>query len=303
MQGIFGRNLLEPSPQAQRRLQLLASACLVVLIAQGAARLTWTLWPVSHDAPPPVTAAGAPSGAGAGHSRDLARVASLHLFGEQTRKPTKQPKAPIDAPETQLNLTLTGILYSENADAARAIISSPRSAEKFYRVGQQVPGGATLDAIYRDRVILLRNGRHETLRLPQERLGTGMEDFAQREKQSHASGRGSVRRSGGQNLDSLSDYRKELVKNPARIQQYFQGRPAMRNGQMIGFRIEPGSDPQLFQMTGLQAGDIVTAVGDVQVDSPDKGIQVFQQIANADQVTLTVMRDGSQTQIPINFNK
>lgn len=299
MQGIFGRNLLEPSARTQPRLQLLASACLVVLIAQGAAQLTWSLWPTRHEAAPPLAAAGAAAGGASGGSRDLAQVASLHLFGQQASEPAQKSKAPIDAPETQLNLTLTGILYSEDPDAARAIISSPRSPEQFYRVGQQVPGGATLDAVYKDRVILLRNGRHETLKLPEERLGKAMENFASHETPSRASAAGR----GGQDMGSLDDYRKELVKNPARLQEYFQGRPEMRNGQMVGFRIEPGSNPQLFQMTGLQAGDIVTAVGDVQVDSPDKGIQVFQQIAKSDHVTLTVMRNGTQTQIPINFNQ
>ena len=47
--------------------------------------------------------------------------------------------------------------------------------------------------------------------------------------------------------------------------------------------------------------DIVTAVGNVQIDSPDKGFQVFDELSRSDSVTLTVIRDGSTTQIPINF--
>lgn len=268
---------------------------LVILIAHGLARLTWTLWPTTTRTPPAPASASAAADSRGGQSEDWSRIASVHLFG-QADKPSQQSarQAPMDAPETQLDLTLSGILYREDPNLARAIIAGPQGLEKFYRVGEQLPGGATLDAIYRDRVILLRNGRHETLRLPEEREGTSVEAYSASRGQEQE-----PRVSGADR--SLNDYRQQLLEDPARIQQYLQGRPAMRDGEMIGFRVGPGRNPRMFQMTGLQAGDIVTAVGDVQIDSPDKGFQVFDQLSRSDSVTLTVIRNGSQTQIPINF--
>lgn len=269
---------------------------LVVALAHGLARLTWTLWPTRSTLPPAPDAAASGSANGQGQqSADLTRVAALHLFGQANRQPTQTRKAPVDAPETQLNLTLSGVLYNEDQSAARAIIAGAQGPEKFYRVGEQLPGGAVLDAIYRDRVILLRNGRHETLRLPEERKGTAAESYAAASQQERQP-RGDV---GGDM--TLADYRRELLEDPAQIQRYLQGRPEMRNGEMIGFRVEPGANPRMFQMTGLQPGDIVTAVGDVQIDSPDKGFQVFDQLSRSDSITLTVIRDGSTTQIPINL--
>lgn len=296
MQGILGRIPPQVSAQTQQRIQRVAVVVLVVLLAHGLARLTWTLWPTPTTLPPTPTARGAGDGGTSTQDRDLARVASLHLFGEAGQQAQRQREAPVDAPETQLNLTLSGVLYNEDQAAARAIIAGARGPEKFYRVGDQLPGGATLDAIYRDRVILLRNGRHETLRLPEDRKGTAMESYT---ADNGRGGEPRVSTGGGQ--ESLSDYRQQLLEDPAKIQQYLQGRPEMRNGEMVGFRVEPGSNPRMFQMTGLQPGDIVTAVGNVQIDSPDKGFQVFDELSSSDSVTLTVIRNGSTTQIPINF--
>ncbi|MBA1148452.1 type II secretion system protein GspC [Ectothiorhodospiraceae bacterium WFHF3C12] len=296
MQGILGRIPPQVSTQTQQRIQRLAVLVLVVLLAHGLARLTWTLWPTATTLPPTPSAPGTGSNGGQSQAgADLDRVAALHLFGEADQQPRQQREAPVDAPETQLNLTLSGVLYNEDQDAARAIIAGARGPEKFYRIGDQLPGGATLDAIYKDRVILLRNGRHETLRLPEDREGTAVESYGSGSRQ-----QSEPRVSAGGN-ESLSDYRQQLLEDPAKIQQYLQGRPEMRNGEMVGFRVEPGSNPRMFQMTGLQPGDIVTAVGNVQIDSPDKGFQVFDELSRSDSVTLTVIRDGSTTQIPINF--
>lgn len=269
---------------------------LVILLAHGLARLTWTLWPTRSETPPAPASPSVSGGADQSQSSDWSRIAGTHLFGEANSEPDAKREAPVDAPETQLNLTLSGVLYDEDADAARAIIAGSRGPEKFYRVGDQLPGGATLDAIYRDRVILLRNGRHETLRLPEERSGTavgGYDADNQRDRE--------PRVTADDDNGSLNDYRQQLLEDPARIQQYLQGRPEMRDGEMVGFRVEPGANPEMFEMTGLQSGDIITAVGNVQVDSPDKGFQVFDELSRSDSVTLTVIRDGSQMQIPINF--
>ena len=81
----------------------------------------------------------------------------------------------IDAPETTLSLTLKGILAIEADGKGSVIISSNRGEDKTYQVGQSIEGadGATLHSVYADRVLLDRNGRLETLRLPKELPASG----------------------------------------------------------------------------------------------------------------------------------
>ena len=75
------------------------------------------------------------------------------------------------APDTNLNLTLLGILSNGSNDKdsrSRALISAQGGEEKPYSVGDDVSRGVQLTAIFPDRVILNRNGKLETLRLDKE---------------------------------------------------------------------------------------------------------------------------------------
>jgi general secretion pathway protein C len=264
------------------------------------ARLAWGILPGAGtgSAPPPTATVTASGSGGGGQATDLGGLTRLHLFGEVERKPQQtRPEGPIDAPETKLNLTLRGILYNYDPEFARAIIADAKNKDEFYRIGDELPGGATLDGIYQDRVILLRNGRHEALRLPEEGLETASSDGA---GSSATARRASGGGSGGE-TQALNRFRQELVDNPAQAQKYFQGRPFRENGEMVGFQIQPGPDPRVFEMVGLQPGDIVTQVGDVEINSPEKGFEVFDALASSNQVTITVLRDGQRQRIPVSF--
>ena len=105
-------------------------------------------------------------------SRTLVReIASYHLFGHAEKSRPEVQRVPTVAPETRLKLTLSGVLtVSEEQRTARAIIAGPDGHGKSYTIDDRLPGGAVIKEIYPDRVILTRNGKYETLRLPRARL-------------------------------------------------------------------------------------------------------------------------------------
>lgn len=280
-------------PKALDRLAFLISAALVVLLAYSLANLTWALLPRSEEAQaaPKV----APGTVVRREAPDYRTLASLHLFGEaKPEARTQQAAAPIDAPETTLNVTLRGILFNPNPEHARAIIAVPGEKDKDFAVGEELPGGARIDQIYADRVMLLRNGRYETLRLPEQRLDVG--ETGPRTQAAPA-----------QNLPSaggsvLSEYRRQVIESPQDIAQYIQIAPVNRGGGGIGgFRVTPGADPRMFELSGLQPGDIVTSVNGIELDQMDKGFEALETLAAADEITLEVQRGGQRQTIQLNF--
>ena len=68
-----------------------------------------------------------------------------------------------DLPETKLELKLRGAFTAVDKANAGAIIEDDRKVAHHYAIGDEVPGDATLRAIYADRVVLARNGLLETL--------------------------------------------------------------------------------------------------------------------------------------------
>lgn len=294
-------SIARPDSRALAWATAALAAALTVVIAVELARVTWLLWPRPEAAtpPPPRPLAAQPVAASETAGPDLA---SLHLMGEAPDEPAARP-AVIEAPETRLNLQLRGVLFHSARQSARAIIAAGGRDEDFYAVGAELPGGAVLDDIYPEKVILRRDGRYETLSLPQDALEGAVED-APAEPQPAAASRAqpspATRSASG---DALSRIREQLTEDPAAIQRYLQPVPAVdeTSGRMIGFRLTPGQDPTLFRATGLRPDDVVTSIGGVPLSDPDNGFLALEQLSTSPQVRLTVLRDGVEQTVELQF--
>jgi type II secretory pathway component PulC len=53
----------------------------------------------------------------------------------------------------------------------------------------------------------------------------------------------------------------------------------------------------MFGQLGLQSGDVVTAVNGITIDRPDKGLLALQDLVKADQLSVTLLRNGSEITI------
>jgi len=147
----------------EQGLVWLINLLLLALLGQAIASLTWKMMAASPQQQ--VTAAGPTNNRlpPAQSANVLAqKIVSKHLFGKAN---IVQGQA-VDAPETKLNLKLSGVIASPSVEDALAFIAPGKSArEKAYKVGDNLPGGAILKAISGDRVLLEYRGRMETLTL------------------------------------------------------------------------------------------------------------------------------------------
>src|SRR5690606_29240499 len=152
----------------RRRGPLLLGVLLLAGAAWQAAQLPWTAIETFATSPalPPAESL-ATAGSAVASPAFLAAIPALHPFRAAETESGTIAAAAADAPETRLNRKLRGVLASSDPALSRAVISSGNE-EKVYAIGVTVPGGATLEAVLADRVILRRSGRLETLRLPRE---------------------------------------------------------------------------------------------------------------------------------------
>lgn len=263
----------------------MASLLLVVLLAHALSQLTWLLLPAPGQALPPLSV----SAPATQVPTDYRQIARLHLFGQASREAARS-SAPVEAPETRLNLTLRGILFNTEPGLTRAIISAPGRDDEAYQVGGQVPGGATIDQIYADRVMLLRNGQYEMLRLPEEAAAGARTPAARTARQPAARGGGS----------DMASIRQDIVSNPQHVANYIQGEPVNRaGGGIAGFRVFAGQNRAVFDQSELEEGDIVTNVNGIQLDGLDKAAEAMEQLSSSNAVTITVLRDGAEHTLQI----
>jgi general secretion pathway protein C len=203
------RDRLQALAPYARRLPLACNLLLILLIAASLARIGWLLYPLPQsrfELPVPTAL---PARSGQLPKVNVEQIAAANLFGLRQSTGTT---APVDAPETALNLKLKGILAFGSETASRALIADGSGKEKPYAVGDDVPGGAILKAIHADRVILERSGRFETLRLERNKSGGSAAASFTPPAATPAAAAGST----GGEATTLAELRNELLREPGR---------------------------------------------------------------------------------------
>lgn len=274
--------------QVRRNGPLLAGILLTVAAAWQAAILTWTVVEtvsLQPSLPPAKSLSNGDTAANATESMD--RIAALHLFGTAEVSTDTLAAAAADAPETRLNLKLRGVLAATESELSRAIISSG-SEDKVYPVGATVPGGATLEAVLADRVLLRRDGRLETLRLPRDGIDEGISytETDTREETFAAQ-------------PDIAEVRETIMDNPTRLAELIRYSPVLENGEIRGYRVYPGRDRGSFAQLGLQPGDIVTAINGTPLSDPGRAMELLNNMTDQSNVVLTVERNGSTQDITL----
>ena len=273
------------SPQT-RRVILVINLLLIVWIASILASLTWDLLS-PDDAIEPVEVVADAAPVQANPDRQLiSQMPGWHLMGEakQSSAPV-QVSTPVTAPETKLKLILRGVLASNDPEHARAIIADPRGKELQYGLGDTLPGNAELSEVHPDRIILKRNGRFETLRLPKNKKGS-----------TTVAGRSvSARRSTQSPQQRLSNARQQLSKSPGKLSNLIRATPKRgEGGKTVGYVLSPGRDPDLFAQVGLQPGDVAIQINDIKLDNPTNSARALKSMQSGDSVTVTVLRDEQE---------
>lgn len=276
--------LAEQSPEQwlQRASELLPgwiALAAALLLGWQLARIAWALLPPAEWqwTPPPAPAAPLPAAAA---PADASVVTSAHLFGEPAAAATPVAAEVLDAPETRLNLTLHAAVAADDPRLAHAIIADGSGREQVYFLQDPLPGGAVLQQVLPDRVILNRGGRLEALPLPRD-----FDSSAARPAGSTA--RAPARQTTVQQL---------VQQNASRFTDIVRPQPFMPNGQLRGYRIYPGRNRQLFAALGLRPGDLVTEINGMALNNPAQGMEIFRSLGTATQVTLTLERNG-QTEV------
>jgi general secretion pathway protein C len=285
------------SRHTQRAIRII-NLLLVIWIAAMLASLTWSLLSPQESVVQIETVADmAATPPAVNPDRQLvSQIPNWHLMGvaKEGSQPVAKP-TPVDAPDTKLNLVLKGALASDDPDHARAIIADPRGKEEQYAVGEKLPGNAELSEIHPDRVILKRNGRFETLRLPRDKniLNTAASQapaMAVRTPQSLSK------------LQQLTAARQKLKAGAANLSNLVRATPKRgEDGKTIGYVLSPGNDPGLFRQVGLQPGDIAIQVNDIKLDNPGNSARALRSIQDGSSVSVTVLRNGQEQVVSLDW--
>ena len=292
----------KPNPQSlvvylnqhQKQLHTIVVVLLSLYLIAFAAKLVWRIIPEPQlSATPTVSRAPVISSSSGQNGVNIAKIQPLNLFGNAAAKPAEPVAEVTDAPETRLNLTLTGVVASSEQEAGTAIIEN-RGSQAVYGLGEKIEGtNATLQKVYNDRVIIKNGVRNETLMLD------GIDyDEANRRREMQARNRPEPEELEEDTVE-LSDEALEataaLRERPANFTDFISISPKTEEGQLIGYQVSPGKEPELFKSAGLQAGDVITQINGLDLTDLQQSQEALSELRNAQTIELTIIRDGSLT--------
>ncbi|MDP1541423.1 MAG: type II secretion system protein N [Moraxellaceae bacterium] len=196
------------------------------------------------------------------------------VFGDQQTVVQAEPE------NTTLQLRLTGVIESSEPTHARAFISERSAGQvESFKTGDKVPGGATLDQVYADRVVLLRGGREEILRFD-ELPATAQAPVAPDRAAQNAA----------QTRAALSQMAEQLANSPLAAMRQMGLRRTSR-----GYVVSVTAPKEMMQRFGLQPGDrIVSINGQTVGQDLDADQQVMSQLQQEGNARVEVQR-GAQT--------
>lgn len=264
-----------------RRLALLSSAALALLLLWLLVRLVWLVVAgpqVQTRAMPPVPQVQPTSAA-----RDGFR---WELFGEAS------PTVPIvDAPvqASRTGMRLKGVMAG--GPDAFAIIADEQGRERVYRAGDELPGGARVERIEAIRVLLVREGRREALELERDLTTTGMRtSSAPAPSPASLPGIRAFELPSGVSAAALQPADSSAAAGLGQTADQVSVMPVAGGG----FRVRPGRDARLFTELGLQINDVVVAVNGQPLNSEDEARALFADVLRRGELSITINRQGRE---------
>ena len=241
----------------------------------------------------------------------LSNVKSLNIFGLYSDSPKdfEVDVAEVEnVPETRLNLTLSGVVASDDKTASAAVIENS-GKQNTYSPGETITGTrAILDSVFNDRVILKHAGNLETLMLDgfdysetsksRRKVNSPVVMNKPIKRKSYLKSPNVVDRRMNKLLSkSARSFKDDISSDPSKITDYLKISPKRLNGKVIGYRLMPGKNSKFFQDAGLKSGDVAIQMNGYDLTTPSEAAQAISALKQDKEVSLLIDRNGDMTEI------
>lgn len=266
-------------------------AVLLILCA-SLAHWTWRLWQPSVP-----TANRAAAGSDAGVEYNITTLTAANIFGQAAPLPAKVTLENI--PLSSLNLILTGVMVTPVGSFA--LISADGGPETPIGIGEEISGGATLQAVYADRVLIKRSGQTESLMLKDVGPALPSDAILQppRNVPAPRPQTTEVRQLG---TNSYAIEREQLNRQMQRPETLSQALMVPNAGG--GFLVREIQAGSIYEKLGLKVGDVINAVNGQPVNTVEDVMKIYQTLSgasNAAQINIDIRRAGKNESLQYNL--
>lgn len=266
---------LSLTPRQARTALDIFTGLVVISIAVALAGLTWRL--AGHAGTGAITV---PSGrSGPAVAPDIAPALALAPFGKTLAADAAQA--------TSLPLELKGVIATIPAELSTAFIAANGQAATPFHIGEAV-GGATIQSILRDRVILSVNGRSEFLAFPDPTLSPEQRQAAQNQAAQATTPQPGAPAMAPGTGGGPPPPAAPPAAAAAGILQRFDATPVSG-----GYRIGDSGPP------GMVAGDVIQSVNGTPLSDPSAANAAFASAQASGTAQIQILRDGKRLTLTV----
>ena len=306
-------NAKETYQRNESKLILVLIMILSIYLLAFAAKITWSMLPEPQSKLAQLQAPQITDNGSSRASNNISNIINQNLFGNADKPaPVATLDKVSDAPQTQLNLILSGVVSSNDPNRSAAIIEY-RNNQSTYGVGDKIEGtNVTLDKIYVDRVIIKNRVTRETLMLDgidfdEANKKRADETFVTSANTQPFMSSPSSPIAQNQNIrnqaQALRDARRKLAQEPASFTDMISLSPHRVNGVFIGFKVTPGSQPTLFNSVGLQNGDVVVQLNGLDLSDLQQSKEAITELQQAESLQLEVLRGNEYVSLDLDISE
>jgi general secretion pathway protein C len=222
---------------------------------------------------------------------NLDRIRAWEVFGQPGER--ENVVSVESAPDTRLRLELLGLFQHPQSTQAGAIIAEQGKEGELFRVGDRLPGNATLDEILADRVILLRAGQREALRLKEAELGGVASAPQTAQTRPRLDRRNMQSRPAAQVSPQDQTEALGLPEDASAQRQIIIQQMGLEPNDGEGYQIGAGAPRQILQQIGLRTGDVIVSVNGHVLGQEGSDLAALEEFRNTGTASIVVQR-GAQ---------
>jgi general secretion pathway protein C len=206
--------------------------------------------------------------------------------------------------QARKDYTLIGTVVG--GDASLAVLQEGRNTD-VYALGAELPDGAVVDRIFRHSVTI-KYGEGDTLTLVAEM--NGAPPPAEAQKATAAATQRSGREENPYNIEEVGENRWVIPRESAdgargnlnELLRQARVEPRIVDGQTQGFVVRMIQPNTLLDMLGIRRGDVLMKINGIDLNSPEKALQIFQQLREARSISVDLLRGGEPTTFNYEIN-
>lgn len=200
---------------------------------------------------------------------------------------------------TEIDFTILGVIASSNEGGGIALIKNKKTGKvSAFKVGKNIDSKTHIKKIERKTVTFVKEQKTYTMRVgddtPTESLSNQGPSVA--DNLNNANGIERV----GNTLKISRELRENLVgKNLNKILMQAAAVPYTKNGKLIGFKLLEIDEGSIYNVAGIQNGDVITHINDLPINDAGAAIRALTKLKKASTAKFGYLRNNLANEIVI----